>query len=255
MWFLISLFACFPPQLEPIGESIGTGVAVGWASAVAARVEQPDSPACVSSQIPGTVLIDLDDPECAFPMGELTTGQVEAVGSFEGEAVLMALRFVDVDIDGGSLFSPGISAVTATRDDEEGSVGVVFTDQDVEGIQTGDIEVAQAVWVISVDLSSGPSGAVIQLDGGGQRATGAGDVVQLASVGTVMDASCRQNPIDGIVTMERADSKADVAITGVSFRETCDGQAKLEASLGLDAGNSQKDFPVDLWDRSGSSRR
>ena len=249
MWFFISLFACFQPQLEPIGESVGTGVAVGWASAVAARVGQPDSPACVSSQLPGTVLIDLDDPECAFPMGERTTGQVEAIGSFEGESVLMALRFVDVEIDGGRLFAPGVSAVTATRDDEEGTVGVVFTDQDVDGIQTGDIEVAQSFWAISVDLGSGPAGAVIKLDGGGQRATAEGDVVQLASVQTVMDASCRQNPVAGFVTMERADSKADVAITGVSFRDTCDGQAKLEASLGLDAANSQKDFPVDLWRR------
>ncbi|MCB9674622.1 MAG: hypothetical protein H6737_05855 [Alphaproteobacteria bacterium] len=251
---VFGLFACREPQLQPIGEAVGTSVAVGWAAAVAARADQPDSPACVSRSetcgadpCVGTVVIDLGDPECAFPLGDSTTGRIEAAGTWTGDTVLLALRFQDMDVDGGSLYSPGVSAVTATMDLEDGTVSVAYADQDVDGIQTGDIEVGQAGWRIEADLSAGPAASVLTIDGGGQRADGDANVVQLASVRTVMDGSCKLNPIDGFATMERANGEADVAITGVTFQDTCDGEVKLEASLGLDIANSQKSFPIALW--------
>ncbi|MEZ4318881.1 MAG: hypothetical protein R3F61_15305 [Myxococcota bacterium] len=252
----LALFGCRQPQIQPIGEAVGTGISIGWAAAVAARADDPGMPACVTRSntcaddpCASTVVIDLDAPECAFPLGDATTGRIEAAGTWTSDNVLLALRFLDMDIDGGTLYAPGISAVTARLDDESAKVSVGYADQDVEGIQTGDIVVSQAGWSIEVDLAEGPAGARMELNGGGQRATGEADVVQLASVQTVMDGSCRQNPVDGFATMERADGNADVAITGVTFRSTCDGQAKIEASLGLDIANSQKSFPLDLWER------
>lgn len=254
MILLFALLGCRPPQLQAIGESVGTGVSIGWAAAVAANADQPSSPPCVQrtetcqdEPCAGAVVIDLSDPLCAFPLGDVTTGRIEAVGTWTGDEAILALRFLDMNIDGGSLFAPGISAVTATRDEE--GTKVIYVDQSIEGIQTGDVEeVSQSAWVVDVDLSQGAAGAVMRINGGGQRVDIDGEIVQLASVLTVMDATCRQNPTEGLVTMERVEG-ADAGITGVTFHESCDGLGKLEASLGLDVGNSQKSFPIDLWAR------
>ncbi len=273
---LLALMGCREPDFGPIGESVGTGVSIGWSAAVAARANREDSPACVDADFSGacvddpcvgTVVIDLSDPECAFPLGDSTTGTVEAAGTWTGDEALLALRFIDVDIDGGTLYASGISAVTAMVDDDDPTyVEVGFVDQDIEGIDIGtgeseDIGVGQSGWGLGVDLVDGPAEYRMELNGGGQRVdTSSGgrndsaDVVQLAAVQTIMDASCRQNAISGVVTMQKAAADgaagaADTAITGVTFSETCDGQAKLEASLGLDIANSQKSFPLDLWQR------
>jgi hypothetical protein len=273
---MLALMGCREPDFGPIGETVGTGVSIGWSAAVAARANRPDSPACVDADFSGacvddpcvgTVVIDLSDPECAFPLGDSTTGTVEAAGTWTGDEALLALRFLDVSVDGGTLYASGISAVTARVDDAEGAyVEVGFIDQDIEGIDVGgetsdELGVGQSGWGMGVDLSDGPAAYRMELNGGGQRVdTSSGrsnsraDVVQLAAVRTIMDASCRQNPIDGVVTLQKAAADgaagaADTAITGVTFDETCDGQAKLEASLGLDIANSQKSFPLDLWQR------
>lgn len=251
---------CSPPDLSPIGEGVGTAAAVGWSAAVVAESDAAcvvREQACDGSDCTGTATIDLDDPDCAFPLGDRTSGVIQAAGIWGESESVFGFDFRNVDVDGGSLFGQTVAAVGVQNDD--GALTVGYVSQSVGGAldDSAPIDVGQDAWSIAVAMGDRPADAVLTINGGGQSVTATDDdanVAQLAAIATVMDPSCRQNPIDGNVAMEHAQG-VNAGITGVSFSEPCDGKAKLDASLSASIGASQKRFDVPLWDTVSLLRR
>lgn len=160
--------------------------------------------------------------------------RVQSIHSFPvsriGSDLLIVFANVDIDVSGEA---DDPAALTANE-----------LAQELERLNTPkptDYEVAVGMdaWVVDV-MTQGSADNLnddrILISGGGQYVAVDGsavDVYQLGLVGVEMDATCTQNPLDGLAIIQAVDTREFIVGQAVlEFDRVCDGRAKVLVANG-----------------------
>lgn len=182
-----------------------------------------------SSQTQGVMVVLLYGGTAGSP-----NYQVQSVHSFpvsrRGSDLLIAFADIDIDISGEADDPAALTANEIARELERLDTPIP-TDYEVALGMDG--------WVVDV-LTQGSSNDLnddrILISGGGQYVAVDGtavDVYQLGLVGVEMDATCTQNPLDGLAVIQAVDTREFIFGQAVlEFDRVCDGRARVMIANG-----------------------
>ncbi len=160
--------------------------------------------------------------------------QVQSVHSFpvsrRGSDLLITFADIDIDVSGEADDPASLTANEIARELERLDTPIP-TDYEVALGMEG--------WVVEV-FTQGSSNDLnddrIFISGGGQYVAVDGtavDVYQLGLVGVEMDASCTQNPLDGLAIIQAVDTREFIFGQAVlEFERVCDGRARVFVANG-----------------------
>ena len=160
--------------------------------------------------------------------------QVQSVHSFpvsrRGSDLLIAFADIDIDVAGEADDPAALTANEIARELERLNTPIP-TDYEVA--------LGMEAWVVDV-ITQGSSNDLnddrILISGGGQYVAVDGtavDVYQLGLVGVEMDATCTQNPLDGLAIIQAVDTREFIFGQAVlEFDRACDGRARVVVANG-----------------------
>lgn len=275
------------PELESLQQGLRTCTALGYCTSIAVSAAKGETLPGNAERNPKTGLIYVNfNNGYPLPFNRHIGNAVIAVLHGNNGAGLMSVLFADIDILGGKTKLYGLYAVPFIDEGESG-VRSVFVSQNIvvgygsdtilnlgnitdiqfnEKIaplnkqRTSDpfIAVKQNAWFIDIDLNQTPHDVYddeIVINGGGQivEARGAtGGIVYHAMIDTKVNYStCRLNPIDGYALSQNFKAGGpmliDLGNSLLSFRNTCNGQAHVDVSLGKYIGYNNKYIDLNLY--------
>jgi hypothetical protein len=211
-----------------IGHSASMTAAAMSAPVACVDVSQPCSATYPCNGIASVTL----GTACPLPLGGVGNGQVAVSGSWAATDDATLGMMFGVGVSDGSLSVSEAIGVKVTT--SNGHQTVAYAGQDVTVSQGAAL--GQSSWTVDVDgkMTPGdPSDDVYTLNGAQQGvAAGQGaEVAQVALTTVVLDASCRQNPVSGMATIQKVGTTS-LQETVVKFHAACDGKVDVQGTLG-----------------------
>jgi hypothetical protein len=175
--------------------------------------------------------------------------QVQSVHSFpvsrRGSDLLITFADIDIDIAGETDDPAALTANEIARELERLNTPIP-TDYEVA--------LGMEAWVVNV-ITQGSSNDLnddrILISGGGQYVAvdeTAVDVYQLGLVGVEMDATCTQNPLDGLAIIQAVDTREFIFGQAVlEFDRLCDGRARVVVANGNYIGTIGDYIDLSSW--------
>ena len=169
---------------------------------------------------------------CPLPLGGVGNGEVAVSGSWAAsDMATLGMMFGIGVSDGNVSLSEAIGVKVTTS---MGHQTVAYTGQNVSVSQGAAL--GQSSWTVDVDSKmtpADPADDVYTINGGSQNvaAGGGAQVAQVTLSGTVLDPSCRKNPIAGMAVIQAVGSSTlqeDI----VNFHAACDGKVDIKGTLG-----------------------
>jgi hypothetical protein len=268
------------PELESLQQGLKTTAALGYcASVVMSAIEGDELPNnVIYERNTGLIYIKIDRTH-PLPFNK-NIGDIVIAFKWSGRAGLMSVLFAKIDLLGGNTKLYGLHLIPFMKRSEEEEISAMFEKQDiivgngsdtlldmtnitdvifntkVNQLNSGKpddafVAVKQNVWFINIDQKNTYSNVYddnITISGGGQiiEAKGAaGGIIYHAMIRTKINYSiCDINPISGFAFSQNFkfgdEPYIDLGNSLLSFHNTCDGKAHVDASTGKYVGYNNK---------------